>query len=1523
MANEPFDATAQMLGQQSPFDAALDDTISSLGQQRQQFAEGLKQGDGPLEWLGDTVNSAGLGVGKAIVEATRTGANLFGQDFNPIEVPVISDIYKDSDMLRRKGGANGIVEGVSSFATGMVGAGKLLEALKIAQLGLKGGLAARGGIEIVKGAMVGATVFDPYQARLSNLIQDVPALRNPINGYLAATGEEESVWEGRLKNALEGAGMDLALAGTFGLAIKAYKKVAAFGRGEATEQEVTEAVNQLQEAQLLAQQPNVIDQGLAQKGGTSDAVIAEEIAREGAPPVGTGSGDGIIPPQSRTGLSQPPNIIDMANTRGEGRAPSSVDDYGIKVPEHLPQPKKTAAAPEAPPAAPATPEAPAVPGAPEAAPVVQKRRAAQAAKAGTTPDNIAVVETVGEMLKDTGRLKGKISTSKVAEIAKAIEDAPPGTPINGTNFRVIPGEAMAKIAKMYGGDGASWRAAANRRTGEILISENMLKLPPAEQAEIISHELGHTLEDQFYRRVAQVAGTDARSQMASLRKQMVAASKALRPKNWDVVGKRLAANPKDKVAKLHAQYLNSHNELFADTFALWKTRRQEFGQLAPDVARLFDEHFEPWIDTDLTTIAPHTARNVKAGIAGQQLTTVGTKAEVQTVKKGAADQVAAGGRPIRQLPETYDVDGLWRGFEADTAALNKWGSRAEAISQGHRFASANLPWQQMEKASGAYKPFMDRAAEQFKAQLDTMKMGDVLHDPQVQTMVGQRVKLFNEDPAELLGELAAAGANANGLVANMKAALALAQRAGNDLFQQMQDIKLGNYAKYGGTEETAKASIGPRLALYVQLLGEAQSMRAATGRAMRQLRGEFAITPEQLAKIRTMDPDQLAKLVDLSEGDPTRMAKMATRGFWDRAQRAAGTLFANNLLWNYKTHISNLVGNSFMMGVTPAMRAVGSFAVMGAKGTEVRTIALREYRYMVSSWADAWQFARDAYLRGDSIIDPHQAETWRALMATSDPGTGPTLAQAIGLRKVTTAGDILHNGIKSITFALTQPVRTLGMVDEFVKQTSYRASVLAKASLEADRLGLEGQNYKDFIQKTLDGAFDDSGRYLDADAMYDAQTRTFSQPLLANTMGKGFAAFVGQHPMLRLVVPFVRTPINLFRYSHKMLPGLNLFQKEYRQMLKGELGANRQADAYGQMVMGIGLATLASNMVFDGRITGAAPSDPGKRKALQDTGWQPYSFVSRNPDGSATYTPYNRLDPVGMTLGIFADLTEVGLNFVNGEANTEELALAALSATIKNLGDKTYLQSISAFMDAASDPETSLPKLAGNITAGLIPMSSALRNYNPDPVLRETRGYMDTVLAGLPGFSTTVPPQRDAFGDVKERRNVMWSTNDPNDIVNLEQERMLTEAGVGVTAPTAQPKAGVDLREYRLQSGQTAFDRYQELSQRPVDNMPTMKEALAKLILSDKYKLLPDGDGGTEGTRLWALNKIVRKYRDAALKVLYKENPDLHKATTERQAAAREAYRENLLKQQLTNDNTNVAAGQAFTQLSNALGLGR
>jgi hypothetical protein len=126
------------------------------------------------------------------------------------------------EILREQGHAADITDvQLPEVAPAKTGAGQLvrtltqffvpyLNALKV--LG-KGRTAVGTAMKMEAGAILtGQAVFDPFDEKLSDLVQSVPALENPVTEYLQAD-PDDSVAEARFKLALEDAGIGIASVG--------------------------------------------------------------------------------------------------------------------------------------------------------------------------------------------------------------------------------------------------------------------------------------------------------------------------------------------------------------------------------------------------------------------------------------------------------------------------------------------------------------------------------------------------------------------------------------------------------------------------------------------------------------------------------------------------------------------------------------------------------------------------------------------------------------------------------------------------------------------------------------------------------------------------------------------------------------------------------------------------------------------------------------------------------------------------------------------------------------------------------------------------------------------------------------------------------------------------------------------------------------------------------------------------------------------------------------------------------------
>jgi hypothetical protein len=884
-----------------------------------------------------------------------------------------------------------------------------------------------------------------------------------------------------------------------------------------------------------------------------------------------------------------------------------------------------------------------------------------------------------------------------------------------------------------------------------------------------------------------------------------------------------------------------------------------------------------------------------AGSPDAQASSTGVP-QADTVTAQLVDNPTQAGAPRRDAGSPMvEVDDaalakIARNADRDFKAIAQWGSWQNAVENGHVFGKGgSIPWQLLSKGaepSSAVDAVIARMAETLKPQLNAAKGGAVLSDAKVAEQVRDMAAFWGEDPGALLGAVRAAGEQAQTSVATMRAAYLVSQSTMQDAFTMAARIRGGYLGEFGGDRGAAIELLRKQVETMATAMGAANSIRANAGRALRQNRAEFRLKPEELANLKSMDEDSLVSILAATEGDPRALRRLATPIIWQRLMDKTQFLYVNNLLWSPTTHAVNLSTNLFMMAARPAERIIGSAWVGGAAGSAIRTEAIKQYQYMSASLIDGLKGAADAWRTADSVMSPRTAEVNAIGLST-----GQEVA-AMTFKSWDSIPNILYNSILPAVKTLGFPTRALGVADELFKQTVYRSKVQARAYMEGTEGGLVGKDLADFMRGKLEGAFDDMGRAIDGPALQEARVATFQQDLLPGTAGKTVQTAVSNHPIARFVLPFVKTPTNVFREGLKMTPGLNLLQGEYRQMLSGAMGAEQQAQAVGQMAIGSLLMGTAGMLAANGLITGNGPTDRTQANTLKSTGWLPYSFVLTRADGGKTYIPFNRFDPVAMPFGVVADLANAINTAEDGDpihAQIATAATAALLSVVKQLTNKTYLMSINQVVQAVSEGEdTKWANFLGQMAANITPGAAGMRLANPDPYMRDARGFVDKFMATVPGLSEKVPARYDIWGEPRGTIKGLWN-NTPHDLVDHEIRRMITEGEVGLSAPSAYA-GGVDLREITMENGKNAYEEYQKLAGKLNPQATSLKDIAATIIKTEGYQLAPDGDSRVKGTKQAMLAGAMAEYRGHALSLLKGTDANVRKAMLAEQTRVADAY---------------------------------
>ena len=516
---------------------------------------------------------------------------------------------------------------------------------------------------------------------------------------------------------------------------------------------------------------------------------------------------------------------------------------------------------------------------------------------------------------------------------------------------------------------------------------------------------------------------------------------------------------------------------------------------------------------------------------------------------------------------------------------------------------------------------------------------------------------------------------------------------------------------------------------------------------------------------------------------------------------------------------------------------------------------------------------------------------------------------------------------------INQPGKLLLGTDEFFKQLNYRTVLKSELYKDGLRQGTRADKLDEYVEKQFDRLVEDNQRvtanvfvkeaqakFDEADPHYAAKVQkyvqrqmrkfsplaeraltaareaTFTTPLsrergMLSGIGKMTSDAVMAYPPLRMVLPFVRTPTNIMQFVMDRVPVVGggqatQIQHMLRRKFSGEVRAltsNQQAErveALGRLATGSLFFSGAAIAVMNGGLTGGGPKDYKQRKIKEQTGWQPYSFKVGD-----TYVSYRRLDPFASFLGIAADLFEV-MQHGDEQQRTDamDIALGATMAISKNIASKTYLKGIQDVAGLLFEPEVNAPGFLNRTIASFaVPNVFAQTARAGDDEMKDIRSLTDALKARIPGLGTydEVPPRRNMLGEPIHDNGGSMAVDllNPFSISTVRDNKMMEEfdkIGHGFSTPRSL-KNGVELRDYFNSNGQSAYDRWQEMTGQTKIKGRTLKQELTKLMKSAQYKRLPyeSMDGVDRSPRARLIQSILTKYRAKAFSEMLREFPEV------------------------------------------------
>jgi len=630
---------------------------------------------------------------------------------------------------------------------------------------------------------------------------------------------------------------------------------------------------------------------------------------------------------------------------------------------------------------------------------------------------------------------------------------------------------------------------------------------------------------------------------------------------------------------------------------------------------------------------------------------------------------------------------------------------------------------------------------------------------------------------------------------------------------------------------------------------------------------------------------------------------------YQKAIEVFNSAYINSLLSGVFTQAVNLKSGLYEALIRPMEQVIGGAIVRDKKSIQ---LGFAQYRGMVTSFRDTWKAVGIALRQGDAVLDP-LARTQDNLQIVNGKIVRPISAANLGFNgRVGTAVDWIGRVIEL-------PSRLLITSDEFLKQVNYRGRLLSNALNNTMELGLDitSKEGKKNIERILKEGFDENGlaniknNPINEKALQYARESTFTNSLNNGSYlnwGSKIENFLRQSPEFRFIMPFIRTPTNLWRHFSNRVPGFGFLTRQNQELWNS--GDRRaRAEVLGRQALGFAGTMYALDVALeyvetkDGmrlpKLTGNGPANFDIKKQWLSLGWQPYSFARQNSDGTVTYVQYNRMDPRFYVLGIMADLKENIAN-INDEDKSDIFGSAFLTV-FKNVTNKTYLRGLSDVFEVLAEPTPkNISQFFGGVVGNIIPFVSFRSQgipgiIDPDKEALETRSFIDQVIAKTPFAKDYLERKRDILtGDPIEKKPTglvinpdgiasfsFWfmgptmvgkSSDVKQDTVSYEVARLKL-----TLSPPETKKFKVDLTEFK-KGDQTAYDYWLEQVGKAKDfDGTTLKQKLENTFKTSQYKSAKEGDETFDGGKEYIVKRIFEGYKKLAYANMLQKYPEVRK----------------------------------------------
>lgn len=561
------------------------------------------------------------------------------------------------------------------------------------------------------------------------------------------------------------------------------------------------------------------------------------------------------------------------------------------------------------------------------------------------------------------------------------------------------------------------------------------------------------------------------------------------------------------------------------------------------------------------------------------------------------------------------------------------------------------------------------------------------------------------------------------------------------MIAQATKVREAGEAAWASGSDLDKVRAAEQLTRYAAIQEQVTGLASEAGRALNIFKRLAGASKEDIARLAEMSKngniDEIINRIHAMGNQPIEnIANFAANAFKAKTPDMLMEAWINGLLSGPQTHATNILSNTLVtLWSLPEHVVAAGISKFTGSGIHFREVLARAYG-MYEGMQDGIVAAGQAF-RSEQ---PTGINAAKGELADVRPGSIPskTFRKGVPNKTVTVRGKeipIPFTGeLKLGGKQIRVPGRLLMAEDEIFKSIAYRGEI----ATQAKRIGLnEGLSGKALAQRMTELKASPTAE-MKAAAHAWAEKATFTTPL--GPFGKTIMAAARHFPPLKIVLPFIRTPADIFKYNVAERSIFAPLFKETRAVLKGEKGAVERDQMIARIALGSAASSTALYLAMKGIVTGAGPVDPAQRALWLKT-HQPYS-IDLGPMGKYSY---GRIEPVATLFGVVADYVQLSGDL--SESERKNLAALIVSATVKNVLDKTSLRGMSEAIQASHDPGRYGAQYIQNLAGTLVPTGVAQVARVRDPYLRDVRSLVDKLMERTPFLREKLPVRRDAFGD--------------------------------------------------------------------------------------------------------------------------------------------------------------------------------